>query len=31
MEPNSSLEMCRQAEEEDQESQHVLMESLWEL
>ena len=28
--PNSSLEMCRQAEEEDQESQHVLVESLWE-
>ena len=29
MEPNCSLKMCRQAEEEDQESQHVLMESLW--
>ena len=29
VELKSSLEMCRQAEEEDQESQHVLVESLW--
>lgn len=29
MEPKSSLEMCRQAEEEDQGGQRVLVESLW--